>query len=231
MSVPAPVTEMRHAILPDRMPPLAPEQLSDAQRQAVADITAGPRGEIRGPFWPMLRSPGLMMAVHKVGEYTRYHCKLDHRLNELATMMAARAWTSQYAWNAHYGKTVMAGVHPDTLQAIAEGRRPADMKPDEEMLYDFVTEVLATKGASDTTYARAVAQFGEEGVIDILGIVGYYQMLAMILNVARTAFTDGRPFPLPHFPVQLESLTPGAASANNYTMLASQAKEFETRQA
>ena len=222
-----PLTEMRQAILPDRMPPIPPEKLTEAQRAAVADITAGPRGEIRGPFWPILRSPGMMMAVHKVGEYTRYHCPLDHRINEMATMMAARAWTSQYAWNAHYGKTVKAGVKPETLQAIAEGRRPTTMAPDEEVLYDFVTEVLATKGASDPTYARAVAQFGEAGVIDILGVVGYYQMLAMMLNVARTAFTDGRPFPLPHFPVQLDCLTPGAVSPDDYTMLASQAKEFD----
>lgn len=223
------VSEMTYAVLPDRMPPIPEEKLSEAQRQAVADITAGPRGEIRGPFWPMLRSPGLMMSAHKVGEYTRYHCPLDRRINEMATLMAARAWTSQYAWNAHYGKTVKAGVKPSTLEAIAEGRRPVDMAKDEEVLYDFVTEVLATKGASDATYAMAVAQFGESGVIDILGIVGYYTMLAMILNVARTAFTDGRPFPLPHMPVQLQSLTPGAASANDYTMLASQAKEFDAR--
>ena len=224
-----PVSEMTYAILPDRMPPIPEDKLTEAQRKAVADITAGPRGEIRGPFWPMLRSPGLMMSAHKVGEYTRYHCPLDRRINEMATLMAARAWTSQYAWNAHYGKTVKAGVKPSTLEAIAEGRRPVDMAKDEEVLYDFVTEVLANKGASDATYAMAVAQFGESGVIDILGIVGYYTMLAMILNVARTAFTDGRPFPLPHLPVQLNSLMPGAASADDYTMLASQAKEFDVR--
>ena len=221
------VSEMTYAVLPDRMPPIPEGELTEAQRKAVADITSGPRGEIRGPFWPMLRSPGLMMSAHKVGEYTRYHCPLDRRINEMATLMGARAWTSQYAWNAHYGKTVKAGVKPSTLDAIAEGRRPVDMAKDEEVLYDFVTEVLANKGASDTTYAMAVAQFGESGVIDILGIVGYYSMLAMILNVARTAFTDGRPFPLPHMPVQLRSLMPGAASPDDYTMLASQAKEFD----
>lgn len=219
--------ELTYAVLPDRMPPIPVEQMTEQQRAAMADITAGPRGELRGPFWPLIRSPGLMMTVHKVGEYTRYHCKLDHRINEMATLMAARAWTSQYAWNAHYGKTVKAGVNPATLAAIAEGRRPDVMAQDEAVLYDFVTEVLATKGASDATYARAVAEFGEAGVIDILGIVGYYQMLAMMLNVARTAFTDGRPFPLPWAPMQMQLLTPGAASPEDYTMLASQAKEFD----
>lgn len=219
--------ELTYTVLPDRMPAIPVEQMTEEQRAAMADITAGPRGELRGPFWPLIRSPGLMMTVHKVGEYTRYHCKLDHRINEMATLMAARAWTSQYAWNAHYGKTVKAGVNPATLTAIAEGRRPAVMAQDEAVLYDFVTEVLATKGASDATYARTVAEFGESGVIDILGIVGYYQMLSMMLNVARTSFTDGRPFPLPWAPMQMQLLTPGAASPDDYTMLASQAKEFD----
>lgn len=223
------VTEMTYAILPDRMPPIPADELTDEQRKAVADITSGLRGEIRGPYWPILRSPGFLMSVHRVGEYTRYHCKLDHRINEMATLMGARAWTQQYAWNAHYGKAVKAGLAPATLDALAEGRRPANMQQDEAVLYDFVTEVLANKSVSDATYASAVAQFGEEGVIDILGIVGYYSMLAMIMNVACTGFTDGRPLPLIPTPVQLKSMMPGTASPNDYTMHPSQAKEFDGR--
>ena len=145
----------------------------------------------------------------------------------MATLMGARAWTQQYAWNAHYGKAVKAGLKPSTLEAIAEGRRPPEMHADEEILYDFVTEVLANKSASDATYERTVKQFGEAGVIDILGIVGYYSMLAMIMNVARTAFTDGRPLPLIPTPVQLRSLMPGTVSPDDYTMHPSQAKEFD----
>ena len=114
-----PLTEMRQAILPDRMPPIPPEQLTAAQRAAVADITAGPRGEIRGPFWPILRSPGFLKSVHRVGEYTRYHCPLDQRINELATLMGARAWTQQYAWNAHYGKAIKAGLKPEIAADFA----------------------------------------------------------------------------------------------------------------
>ncbi len=220
------VREMTYAILPDRMPPIPEAQLTDAQRAAVADISSGLRGEIRGPYWPILRSPGFLMSVQRVGEYTRYHCPLDRRINEMATMMGARVWTQQYAWNAHYGKAIKAGIKPSTLDAIAEGRRPTEMAKDEAVLYDFITEVLANKSASDATYEKTVAQFGESGVIDILGIVGYYSMLGMIMNVARTAFTDGRPLPLIPTPVQLRSLMPGTVSPDDYTMHPSQAKEF-----
>ena len=146
--------------------------------------------------------------------------------DRVATMMGARMWTQQYAWNAHYGKAIKAGIKPSTLDAIAEGRRPTEMAKDEEVLYDFVTEVLANKSVSDPTYEKTVAQFGESGVIDILGIVGYYSMLGMIMNVARTAFTDGRPLPLIPTPVQLRSLMPGTVSPTDYTMHPSQAKEF-----
>ncbi len=221
------IAEMTYQVLPDRMPPIPAGELTAAQRKAVAGISAGLRGEIRGPYWPILRSPGFLMSVHRVGEYTRYHCPLDRRINEMATLMGARAWTQQYAWNAHYGKAIKAGLKPSTLDALAEGRRPTEMRADEEVLYDFVTEVLANKSASDATYERTVAQFGESGIIDILGIVGYYAMLAMIMNVARTAFTDGRPLPLIPTPVQLRSLMPGAVSPDDYTMHPSQAKEFD----
>jgi 4-carboxymuconolactone decarboxylase len=227
---PAPprISEMKYEVLPDRMPPIPDDQLTDAQRAAIADISSGLRGEIRGPYWPILRSPGFLTSLHRVGEYTRYHCPLDRRINEMATMMGARAWTQQYAWNAHYGKAIKAGIKPSTLDALAEGRRPTDMADDEAVLYDFVTEVLANKSASDATYARTVAQFGESGLIDILGIVGYYSMLAMFMNVARTAFTDGRPLPLAPTPVQLRSLMTGAVSPDDYTLHPSQAKEFDS---
>ena len=220
-------TEMTYAILPDRMPPIPLEEMTDAQRKAVTDIVAGPRGEVRGPYWPILRSPGFMMSVQKVGEYTRYHCPLDRRINEMATLIAAREWTQQYIWNTHYGKVIRAGLKPSTIDAIAEGRRPGEMEEDEELLYDFLTELFANKGVSDPTYERTVAKFGESGVIDILGIVGYYMMLGMIMNVARTALTDGRPLPLTPTPVQLRSVMSGAVSADNYVLSASQQKEFD----
>ena len=145
----------------------------------------------------------------------------------MATMMAVRQWTQQYVWNAHYGKAIVSGIKPSTLDAIAEGRRPSAMEKDEEVLYDFLIELFANKSVSDLTYENTVKEFGEAGLIDILGIVGYYTMASMMMNVARTALTDGRPFPITPVPTQLRPLTPGAVSPTDYTLIPSQRKEFE----
>jgi 4-carboxymuconolactone decarboxylase len=199
--------EMRYAVLPDRMPPIPTEKMTDAQKKAAAEIAAGPRGKVEGPYWPILRSPGFMRSVQKVGAYFRYDCPLDRRINEMAALMAARSWSQQFEWDVHILQALEAGLTPAIAEAIAEGRRPARMAADEEVLHDFVAELLANKSVSDPTYANAVAQFGEQGVIDILGIVGYYTMLAMIMNVGRTSLLDGRRLPLAPTPLQLRSLT------------------------
>jgi len=199
--------EMRYAVLPDRMPAIPVEKMTAAQKKAAAEIAAGPRGKVEGPYWPILRSPGFMNSVQKVGAYFRYECPLDRRINEMAALMAARSWSQQFEWDVHILQALEAGLKPAVAEAIAEGRRPAEMAADEEILHDFVTELLANKGVSDPTYARAVAQFTEAGVIDILGIVGYYTMLAMIMNVGRTTLLDGRQLPLAPTPLQLRSLT------------------------
>lgn len=195
--------ETRYRILPDRMPAIPTERMTDAQKKVAADIIAGPRGKVEGPYWPIIRSPGLAESIQKVGEYYRYRCALDRKLNEMAALIAARAWTQQFEWDVHILQALDAGMTTEVANAIAEGRRPSKMSDDEAVLYDFVTEVLVTKGASDTTYAAAVAKFGESGVVDILGIVGYYTTLAMIMNVARTPMLEGRPHPLVPLPVQL----------------------------
>ena len=198
--------EMRYAVLPNRMPPIPTDKMTDAQRKVAAEIAAGPRGKVEGPYWPIIRSPGLTESLQKVGEYYRYRCPLERKLNEMAALMAARSWTQQFEWDVHILQALDAGLKKDIALAIAEGRRPAGMAEDEEMLYDFVTELLANKGVSDPTYARTVARFGESGIVDFVGIVGYYTMLAMIMNVARTPLLEGRPLPLAPTPLQLRSL-------------------------
>ena len=198
--------EARFKILPDRMPPIPTEKMTDAQKKVAADIIAGPRGKVEGPYWPIIRSPGLADGLQKVGEYYRYRCPLDRKLNEMAALMASRLWTQQFEWDVHILQALDAGMTVDVANAIAEGRRPAKMTDDEAVLYDFLTEVLATKGASDTTYAATVAKFGESGVVDILGIVGYYATNAMIMNVARTAVPNANPMPLIPLPQQLAPL-------------------------
>ncbi len=199
-------TEIRYAVLPNRMPPIPADKMTEAQKKVAAAIAAGPRGKVEGPYWAIIRSPGLTEVLQEVGAYYRYRCPLDKKLNEMAALMAARSWTQQFEWDVHILQALDAGLKNDIALAIAEGRRPAGMAEDEEILYDFVTELLVNKGASDATYARTVAKYGESGLIDIIGIVGYYSLLAMAMNVARTPMLEGRPLPLAPTPIQLRSL-------------------------
>src|SRR3970040_1114559 len=185
---------------PERLPRIPPDKMPEAQKKAATELAAGPRGELRGPFIALLRSPGLMSAVQKVGEYLRFNCPLERRVTELATLIAARFWTQQYEWQAHREHAMKAGIDPATADAIAEGRRPTGMKQDEEIVYELLTETLHNKSVSDATYARAGAKFGEAVVVDLAGLAGYYLMLAMIMNMARTALPAGKSPQLAHFP-------------------------------
>jgi 4-carboxymuconolactone decarboxylase len=191
---------MSLSVPPERMPPLAPENMTPAQKKAAADIASGPRGELPRPFVAFLRSPGLMEPVQKMGEYLRYGCTLDRRVMEFATLIAARSWTQQYEWQAHHGLALKAGLNPEIAQAVAEGRRPAGMAADEEAAYELLTEVLRNQCVSDATYARAIAVFGEPGVVDLVGLAGYYVLLAMVMNTARTALPPGTQPPLRPLP-------------------------------
>lgn len=183
-----------------RFPRIAPENYTEEQKKVAAAIVSGPRGEVRGPFITLMRSPGLAHVVQQVGEYLRFKCPLERRLAEMATLMAARHWTQQYEWQSHHSHAMKAGLSPAIADAIAEGRRPTGMAKDEEILYDMLTEGLQNKCVCDATYARALAEFGEQGVVELLTVAGYYAMLALLLNVARPAFPPGREAMLPWFP-------------------------------
>jgi 4-carboxymuconolactone decarboxylase len=189
-----------HGAARDRMPPLHPDQMTEAQKKAAAELSAGPRGSVFGPFVPLLRSPEFMTRLQKTGEYLRFHSAIGSRLSELVILLTARRWTQQFEWSAHYPLALKAGVRAEIADAIADGRRPPDMAEDEEIAYDFCDELIRTQGISDATYARAVAEFGEQGVIDMTGITGYYTTLAMIMNVARTAVPEGTTPLLKTFP-------------------------------
>ncbi|MBS1218828.1 MAG: hypothetical protein H6R21_1961 [Proteobacteria bacterium] len=185
---------------PERLPRIPQELWNDEQKKVAAAIVAGPRGEVRGPFIALLRSPGLAGPIQQVGEYLRFRSPLERRIAEMATLMAARHWTQQYEWQSHHKHALKAGLSPALAEAIAEGRRPAGMATDEEALYDMLTEALHNRSVCDATYARAIIIFGEQGVIELLAIAGYYAMLAMILNVARIALPTGQEPMLPWFP-------------------------------
>lgn len=178
----------------ERLPPIPDTQFTPAQKQAAADFRTARGAGITGPFHPLLRSPELLTRTRAMGDYLRYKSALPPRLSEFVILMTARAWTQQYEWNAHYPIAIKAGLEPDVALAIAEGRRPAAMAGDEAALYDLCEELHRTQSVGDATYARALAAFGEHGVVDALGISGYYTMLAMVLNTARTpAFDNGSP--------------------------------------
>jgi 4-carboxymuconolactone decarboxylase len=195
--------EMRYTVLPERMPAIPPEKMSDAQRKAVADLVAT-RGVLKGPFMAIMRCPDLMDRIQRVGEYIRYKGALDLRINRMAGLMMTRYWSNQYEWHGNIPYALKAGLDPAIIQAIGEGRRPASMADDETIVHEFMTELLTNKSVSDPTYERAVAKFGEDGIIELLGIVGYYGMLAMIMNVVRTPVPDGDPLSLAPMPEQIK---------------------------
>jgi 4-carboxymuconolactone decarboxylase len=187
----------------DRLPPIPADKLTPAQKKSVELLAATPRGAAGGggPFVPLLRSPELMNRVQAVGEYLRFNNSLPQKLVEMAILMTARQWTQQYEWNAHHPLALKAGLKPEVALAIASGRHPEGMGDDEEMVYNFVSELLENKSVSDPTYARLLAKFGEQGVIDTTGLVGYYATLAGILNVARAPAQPGSTAPkLEKFP-------------------------------
>lgn len=184
----------------DRMPPIPADQLTEAQRKAAEEFRTARGTALGGPFVPLLRSPEVMNRARAMGDYLRFKSVLPPRLSEFVILMTAREWSQQYEWNAHHRLALKAGLNPEIADAIAAGRRPARMAEDEEILYDFCVELQRNKGVSDATYRRIVAKFGEQGVIDTTGIIGYYTLLAMVLNTARTPLPAGVQPPLPLFP-------------------------------
>jgi 4-carboxymuconolactone decarboxylase len=187
----------------DRMPPIPADKLTPAQKKSVELLAATPRGAGGGggPFVPLLRSPELMNRLQAVGEYLRFNNTLPQKLVEMTILMTARQWTQQYEWNAHHPLALKAGLKPEVALAIAAGRHPEGMADDEDMVYNFVAELLQNKSVSDPSYARVLAKFGEQGVIDTTGVVGYYSTLAGILNVARAPSQPESTAPkLPLFP-------------------------------
>jgi 4-carboxymuconolactone decarboxylase len=184
----------------DRMPPIPPQQLTDAQKRAIAEFKVARGVDISGPFVPLLRSPEVMTRARAMGDYLRFKSSLPPRLSELVILLTARRWTQQYEWHAHMPLALQGGLKNEIVAAIAEGRRPGKMAADEEAVYTLWDEVTRTQGASDATYAGAVKSVGEQGVIDVLGITGYYTTLAMVMNTARTPLPAGVKPPLAPLP-------------------------------
>jgi 4-carboxymuconolactone decarboxylase len=181
----------------DRLPPIPAERWTPAQRELAEEIIRGPRGALVSPFIPLLRSPELMAHAQRMGEYLRYRSAIGQRLSELAILVTARAWSQAVEWAIHAPIALREGIAEETIAAIAEGRRPAALDDDEAAVYDFCGELHARKAVSDTTWARAVQRFGEQGTVDLIGINGYYTLLSMVMNAARTPAPQTGAPPLP----------------------------------
>lgn len=181
----------------DRMPPLPLDRMDAAQRAAAEALIAGPRKAVLGPFIPLLRSPDLMDRMQRVGEYLRYKSSMPAKLNELAMMLTARHTRNAFEWAVHYPLARKEGVAPATLEAIARGERPVSMPDDEALLHDFCGELLGTHAVSDGLYARALATWGERGIVDLVGCIGYFVAVCLVMNVAGTPAPASDAPPLP----------------------------------
>jgi 4-carboxymuconolactone decarboxylase len=181
----------------DRLRPIPPAEMTEAQRHAAQCVIEGPRGALYGPFVPLLRSPELLENAQRMGEYLRYRSAIGVRLSELAILVTARQWNQGVEWAIHAPIAAQVGVPPGVINAIARRERPEGMLVDESVVHDFCIELHQNKEVSDRTYADAVALFGEQGVVDLMGLNGYYTFLAMVMNTARTEIPVSSAAPLP----------------------------------
>jgi 4-carboxymuconolactone decarboxylase len=170
--------------------------MTPRQREAYDGIVSGPRKGAAGPFNALLRSPDVADRVQRVGEYVRFQTTIPAALNELAILITGRFWSAQFEFWAHSRLAKTAGLDGAIIDAIAEGRRPSTMSADERIVYDFCTELFRDKAVSDGTFKVAVNRFGEQGVIDLIAVSGYYSIVSMVLNVDRYPLPAGAEPPL-----------------------------------
>jgi 4-carboxymuconolactone decarboxylase len=175
----------------DRFKPLTWDTMTPEQRTMLEHIFAGPRASADGPFNVLLRSPVMGDLAQQFGASMRFNRDIPRRLNEMAIIITGRYWTAQYEWVAHKRAALQAGLSPAIVDAIQNGKRPTGMTTDETAVYDFCTELLRTKQVSDATFDAAKAAVGEKGVVDLIGVMGWYQMVSMMLNVDRYPLPAG----------------------------------------
>jgi 4-carboxymuconolactone decarboxylase len=191
----------------ERLGTVPADRLTPEHRAARAAFRKARGMEVFGPFLPLLWSPELMMRTSAMGDYLRYQSAFPPHLSEFIILVTSRLWSQPYEWSLHGPIALQAGVDRAIVEAIAEGQRPPQMSEEQEILYDFSTELIESGSVSDETYHRTLARFGEKGVIDAAGITGYYTFLAMILNTARTSPEPGGPLLPPVRPARKDGLT------------------------
>lgn len=190
------------AMLPTRMPEIPADKMTEAQKQTLVEFQKV-RGTTRGFFGPyvaLARSPEVLLHTVRLGYHLQFKSALPEKLKQFIIAITARQWTQQYMWNVHCPGAVRAGLSPTIANALLNGRRPAGMSEDEELVYDFCDELHRKQSVSDTTYAKALSRFGEEGIVDMIGLNAYYSFLAMVANVGRLPVGSGTTPNLPGFP-------------------------------
>ncbi len=185
----------------ERMSMIPADRMSDAQKKAVADYRALRGAELTGPPWSvLLRVPDQIVPALQIRLHYLNKSVLGPRLTELAILTAARKWTNNWEWNAHSTAAGTAGLNAEITAALADGRRPDRMAEDEALVYDFSLELQNNQSVSDGTYARALAKFGEPGIVELASIQGYYAYLALVMNVARITTQPNAASPLERYP-------------------------------
>jgi 4-carboxymuconolactone decarboxylase len=188
-----------------RFPRVPLGEMNAEQRRVADTILASSRMEggtlnpghiIPGPFNAWMQAPELATLLERVGDYVRFRTTLPTRLSELAILITARHWTSQFEWFMHERLAIKAGLNAAIAADIAASRRPADMADDEAAIYDFCMELRRDKQVSDATFAIAVEKFGHRGVIELIAISGYYDLVSMTLNVAQVGIPKAVTAPL-----------------------------------
>lgn len=179
-----------------RLEPLDLDRLTPEQKRVADAIRSGPRGGMRGPFEAWLRSPGLADHAQQLGAHCRFGTELPKDVAELAILLTGKHWKAQFEFWAHARLAREAGLPNDVIEAIRTGVQPRFERSDLGAAHAFVTEYLATNRVSDATYGRALATFGERGLVDLIGIVGYYGLVSMTLNVFEVALPEGEREPL-----------------------------------
>ena len=183
---------------PPRIEVLAEDKLTAVQRALLDSIRSGPRGgstTIRGPFAVFLHAPEFGELAQQLGGFCRYQTAVPPRLSEFAILVTAKLWRAQYEWYAHVPQAERAGVKPATIRDLHAGRVPKSAPKDERAIYDFVQELYKSRRVSDKTYKRVNATLGDAGTVELVGILGYYVLISMVLNVFRMAPPAGEPLP------------------------------------
>jgi len=179
-------------IPPPRLKPLTDAEMTARQHDIAADmLRSRGKGAIGGPFGVFLHAPDYGDLAQKLGAHCRYRTAVPPRLSEFAILVLARLWRAQYEWHAHAPIAEKAGVTPKTIKDLAAGRAPKSAPKDERAIYAFISELHKTRRVSDKTYGRVHALLGDAAMVEFTGILGYYTLIAMTLNVFRVPLPEG----------------------------------------